>query len=171
VFFNEAKSFSAPYGVYGVLGNHDRLTDTQLSVQCMAEAGIILLDNNAVWIERGGEKIRVGGVGDLWTTTQDLQPTLEGTAKHDLMILVTHHPDYAELLPRDKIDLMLCGHTHNGQLWPFEYFVRLRYDFIGGFYKVIDMPLIVCRGTGTWGPRMRLWRPSEIVRITLKSPA
>ena len=86
-------------------------------------------------------------------------------------ILLSHSPMEAEKAAQAGVGLMLSGHTHNGQIWPFEYLVRLRYDFIGGFYKIGEMPLIVCRGTGTWGPRMRLWRPSEIVRITLKSPA
>lgn len=115
-FFGAAASFEAPMGVYGVLGNHDRLTDAELSANCMKQAGIKQLDNIGIWINKGNSKIRIGGVGDLWTTTQNLEPMLEGTKNNDLMILITHHPDYAELLPNDKIDLMLCGHTHGGQV-------------------------------------------------------
>lgn len=65
---------------------------------------------------------------------------------------------------------MLCGHTHNGQIWPFTYLVRTRYPLVAGRYQVDGLPVIVCRGAGTWGPRMRLWQPSEIVRIRLKAP-
>jgi predicted MPP superfamily phosphohydrolase len=54
------------------------------------------------------------------------------------------------------IGLMLSGHTHNGQIWPFNYVVKSIYPFIAGKYDMNGMPLIVCRGTGTWGPRMRL---------------
>ena len=64
---------------------------------------------------------------------------------------------------------MLSGHTHDGQIWPFGYLVRLTYPLLGGRYRVGGMTAIVCRGTGTWGPRMRLWRPSEIVRVTLRA--
>ncbi len=51
------------------------------------------------------------------------------------------------------------------------YIVQLTYPLLGGRYEVNGMPVIVCHGTGTWGPRMRLWRRSEIVRVTLRSPA
>jgi predicted MPP superfamily phosphohydrolase len=62
---------------------------------------------------------------------------------------------------------MLCGHTHGGQIWPFGYLIRMIYPLLEGRYEVGGMPVIVCRGTGTWGPRMRLWRPSEIMRVAL----
>jgi predicted MPP superfamily phosphohydrolase len=62
------------------------------------------------------------------------------------------------------------GHTHNGQIWPFNYLVRLSYRLLGGRYQVGDMTLLVGRGTGTWGPRMRLWQRSEILRITVRAP-
>jgi hypothetical protein len=64
---------------------------------------------------------------------------------------------------------MLCGHTHGGQIWPFGYLVRRAYPLLAGRYEVDGMPVIVTRGTGTWGPRMRLWHPGEILRITLRA--
>ena len=65
--------------------------------------------------------------------------------------------------------LMLSGHTHSGQIWPFNYLVGFRHPLLGGLYQVDGMTLVVTRGAGTWGPRMRLRRPSEIVRIKLKA--
>ena len=64
---------------------------------------------------------------------------------------------------------MLSGHTHAGQVWPFGWLVRLAYPHIEGSYDIGGMTLLVCRGTGTWGPPMRLFRPSEIIRITLRA--
>jgi predicted MPP superfamily phosphohydrolase len=64
---------------------------------------------------------------------------------------------------------MLCGHTHGGQIWPFGYLTRLTYPLLAGRYEVGGMPVIVSRGAGTWGPRMRLWRPGEILRVTLRT--
>jgi len=62
---------------------------------------------------------------------------------------------------------MLSGHTHAGQIWPFNFLVRRKYPLLAGRYEVTGMTLIVGCGTGTWGPSMRLWHPSEILRIKL----
>ena len=172
-FFHEAARFTAPLGVYGVLGNHDRNTDALLSQQAMERAGIRRLDNRAVWIEKGGDRIRIGGVGDLTTDIQDLKPMLDGTQRHDLMILVTHHPDYAEMLPRDKIDLMLCGHTHGGQVsfrgkwvppWPGS--AKLKY--LTGVIHEGGTTIIVSNGIGTVGPPIRICAVPQIWLITLE---
>jgi uncharacterized protein len=171
-FFKEAASFYAPLGVFGVLGNHDRWTDGDLTEKCMSEAGITLLDNRAVWIERAGAHIRVGGVGDLTTSTQDIMPMLDGTHEDDLMILVTHHPNYAMQLPKNKIDLMLCGHTHGGQVsfrgkwippWPGE--AKLKY--LTGVVKEGGTTMIISNGIGTVGPPIRICAAPQIWEITL----
>ena len=83
-------------------------------------------------------------------------------------LLLSHTPWQMEKAAHAGVSLMLCGHTHAGQIWPFSYLVRHVYPFFSGFYKIGDMKAIVCRGTGTWGPRMRLWQPCEILRITLR---
>ena len=171
-FFREARALEAPLGVYGVLGNHDRNTDAALSEKQMALAGITLLDNYAVWVEKGSSRIRIGGVGDLTTSVQDIRPMLEGTEKSDLMILVTHHPNYAELLPEDRIDLMLCGHTHGGQVsllgrwvppWPGS--AKLKY--LTGVIHEGGPPVIVSNGIGTVGPPIRIFAEPQIWEITL----
>jgi predicted MPP superfamily phosphohydrolase len=64
---------------------------------------------------------------------------------------------------------MLSGHTHGGQVWPFGWLVRLTTPFVAGRYRVGGMTLLVSRGAGTWGVRMRLWQPGEILRITLRA--
>jgi predicted MPP superfamily phosphohydrolase len=65
---------------------------------------------------------------------------------------------------------MLSGHTHGGQIWPFGYLTRRVFPLLDGLYEVNGMKVIVCRGTGTWGPRMRLWRPGQILRVSLRVP-
>ena len=66
-------------------------------------------------------------------------------------------------------NLMLSGHTHAGQIWPFNFLVWIKYPLLAGRYEVNGMTLIVCRGAGTWGPPMRLWQPSEMLRIKLRT--
>jgi len=64
----------------------------------------------------------------------------------------------------------LSGHTHGGQIWPFGFIVQRVYPLLRGRYDIDGMPVIVCGGTGTWGPRMRLWRRGEILKVTLRAP-
>lgn len=171
-FFQEAKNFKAPLGIYGVLGNHDRWTDGDLSERCMAKAGIELIDNRATWVARGNSRIRIGGVGDLTTSTQDLKPMLDGTRNEDLMILVTHHPDYALELPKDKIDLMLCGHTHGGQVsfrgkWVPPWPGRANLKYLTGVVKEGSTTIIISNGIGTVGPPIRIMAKPQLWLITL----
>jgi uncharacterized protein len=84
-------------------------------------------------------------------------------------VFLSHTPWMVERAAAAGVDLMLSGHTHNGQIWPFNFLVRTRYPFVGGRYDVEGMALHVSRGTGTWGPRMRLWPAGEISLITLRS--
>ena len=62
---------------------------------------------------------------------------------------------------------MLGGHTHGGQIWPFDYVVQQQYPLLEGRYRVEGMTVLVHRGTGTWGPRMRLWKPGVILQVVL----
>ena len=85
------------------------------------------------------------------------------------LVLLSHRPEALPAAARSGVGLMLSGHTHDGQIWPFGLLVGRIYPVLSGRAQVEGMTLIVSRGTGTWGPRMRLWHPSEIVRITLRS--
>ena len=85
-------------------------------------------------------------------------------------MFLSHSPLQAERAAEAGAGLMISGHTHGGQIWPYSYLVRKGYPLLAGLYDVNGMPVIVTRGAGTWGPRMRLWKRGEIVRITLRSP-
>jgi len=82
-------------------------------------------------------------------------------------ILLSHTPWQTDAAASAGVGLMLSAHTHGGQIWPFDYVIQRRYPLLEGQYQVGGMTVIVCRGTGTWGPRMRLWSPGEIMRVTL----
>jgi predicted MPP superfamily phosphohydrolase len=86
-------------------------------------------------------------------------------------VLLSHAPLQTDFAAGNGVDLMISGHTHGGQIWPFGYLVRQRFPLLEGSYQIGDMMLVVSRGTGTWGPRMRLWHPAEILRLTLHSKA
>ncbi len=160
---------SAPQGVWGVLGNHESHTANANNDALFKEAGIRLLHN--AWVElRPG--LVLAGVDDLAASRDTHQAQSFLTAAlagrpSGASILLSHAPVASEQAAEKGVNLMLSGHTHGGQLWPFDYLVRQRFALFEGRYEVGPMALVVSRGTGTWGPRMRLWRPAEIVRVTL----
>jgi predicted MPP superfamily phosphohydrolase len=158
----------APLGVWGVTGNHEFYSGRQPSVALMELAGCAVLRDS--WVEVAPGLVLAGvddltGRGQFDTKDAPVQKALANRPA-GAAILLSHSPWLAETAAAAGAGLMLSGHTHNGQIWPFNYLVRLRYPLLGGRYEVSGMPVIVCRGTGTWGPRMRLWRPGEILRIT-----
>jgi predicted MPP superfamily phosphohydrolase len=82
---------------------------------------------------------------------------------------MSHSPWEVERAAELGVNLMLSGHTHAGQIWPFIFLVRLAYPYVSGRYDVNGMTLVVSRGTGFWGPPMRLLRRAEITAITLRA--
>jgi len=161
---------TAPLGVWAVTGNHEFHRGNKENVDLIKDAGFQVLHDR--WIEvRPG--FILAGVDDLTSrrraglggdpVSQALKDRPPGAT-----IFLSHTPWETEKAAEYGVGLMISGHTHGGQIWPFGYLVRLRYPLLEGRYEVEGMTVIVCRGTGTWGPRMRLWRPSEIVKVILR---
>jgi predicted MPP superfamily phosphohydrolase len=165
------KTLRAPLGVWAVTGNHEYYAGLERSVHLLENAGYTVLRDRAAEIVPG---LVVAGVDDLTARRQygradrAVEKTLAGRPPGGA-VLLSHSPLQADAAAAAGAGLMLSGHTHGGQIWPFGYLVRLTYPLLGGRYEVGGMTAIVCRGTGTWGPRMRLWRPGEILRITLRA--
>jgi len=171
--FEELGKLRAPLGVFGVLGNHDYYPYADLKKRSIAAAGITLLDNKGAWIVKGKERIRIGGVGDLWRGTQDLEQTLKGTTYSDFVILLSHNPDYIEEIKPGLIDLMLSGHTHGGQislfgLWAPKLPSAYEQKYRSGVIREGNTTLIISNGIGVTFPPARLFTPPQIVVVTLK---
>jgi predicted MPP superfamily phosphohydrolase len=166
------RALRAPLGIWGVAGNHEFDEESVSSPDAGHDNGIRVLHDNWAEVRPG---LVLAGVQDLTSrrrhglTGNFVQQALQGRPSSGATILVSHTPWDVETVARSGAGLMLSGHTHEGQIWPFGYVVGLTHPFLTGQYEVNGMPLIVCRGTGTWGPRMRLWRRGEISRITLRS--
>ena len=101
----------------------------------------------------------------------DLAAALEGRDPDHELVLLAHQPKAIFDAARHGVGLQLSGHTHGGQIWPWRYMVRLDQPFVSGLGRVGDTQIYVSRGTGTWGPPMRLGEPAEITRVVLESPA
>ncbi len=161
----------APHGVWAVTGNHEFYAGADRSVRLFDDAGFrVLRDRN----EQVFPGLVLAGVDDL--TARQQFGVQDGAIEKALAnrvpgaaILLSHSPWQAERAATAGAGLMLSGHTHAGQVWPFNYLVALRYPLLAGRYEINGMSAIVCRGTGTWGPRMRLWQPSEILRVKLRA--
>jgi predicted MPP superfamily phosphohydrolase len=168
--FSTLRRLSAPLGVWAVSGNHEFHGRRGNGMRPFEEAGFHVLRDR--WVE-----VRPGfvltGVNDLTRRHRAGQrgnPVSEALSGRPpgATIFLSHTPWETEKAADAGVGLMLSGHTHGGQIWPFSYLVRLRYPLLGGRYEVDGMTVIVCRGTGTWGARMRLWWPGEILRLTLR---
>jgi predicted MPP superfamily phosphohydrolase len=161
----------ARYGVWGVLGNHEFYAGLDRAIRVYEVSGIRLLRDQAVEVAPG---LVLAGVDDLSARRQmglDGQPVDRALAGRPAgtTILLSHSPWEVERAASRGVKLMLSGHTHAGQIWPFTFFVRLMYPYVVGRFEVNGMTLLVSRGTGFWGPPMRLFRPAEITAITLRA--
>jgi len=164
------QKLQAPLGVYAVTGNHEFYAGLDRSVRLFEEAGFTVLRDRWAEVFPG---LVVAGVDDL---TARRQFGLDGEAVKKALsgrppgaaILLSHTPWEAETAAAAGAGLMLSGHTHNGQIWPFNFLSATRYALQAGRYDVGGMPMIVSRGAGTWGPRMRFPRSGEILRIRLR---
>jgi predicted MPP superfamily phosphohydrolase len=174
VCFEELKKLQAPLGKYGVLGNHDYWEGGQEALRDMNGAGITSLNNKGLWIYQNGERIRLGGVSDLWHGAPDPIPTIIEANLSDYVLLVSHNPDYAEELETGFVDMVLSGHTHGGQITFFGLFAPyLSSDYgqkyRGGFAQTAYTTVYVTRGIGMTFLPVRFFARPEITVFTLKS--
>ena len=163
------RTLSAPLGVWIVLGNHEFYARRNTGGPMINYDGLRVLSNTWTEVRPG---LVLAGVDDLTYNHRSGQggdPVSGALADRPLgaTVLLSHTPWYAEKIAGKGVGLMLSGHTHGGQIWPFGYLVKRFYPLLAGQYEVNGMTVIVCRGTGTWGPRMRLWHPGEILRVRL----
>ena len=164
----ELSRLDAALGVWAVLGNHES-HNRGSRMALLAENGIRVLRNGWVEVRPG---LVLAGVEDLTNARRNghkedpLAKALAGRPP-GATVLLSHTPWQTARAAAGGVGLMLCGHTHGGQIWPFGYLVQTRYPLLEGRYEEQGMTVLVCRGTGTWGPRMRLWQPGQILRVTL----
>jgi uncharacterized protein len=165
------RQLRAPLGVWAVTGNHEFHGDTPTTIALFESAGVRWLRDRAVELRPG---LSLSGIDYLSEHTQNGSPEAQllkslAGSNDGASLLLSHAPFQVEAAADAGFDLMLSGHTHGGQVWPFGYLVRQRYPYFLGHYRVGNMQLLVGRGAGTWGARMRLWQPGEILHIILHS--
>lgn len=171
--FEELSALRAPLGVYGVTGNHDSATDYDLIVRHMEKAGIMPLENAALDIEIGKEKIRLGGVKTSHLKKSNAAPTTLGATEEDFVILVSHNPDFAEELNNNLVDLMISGHTHGGQvtffgLWAPYIPSKYGHKYMKGIVETPYTTVLISNGVGNSFLPMRFFARPQIDIIILE---
>ena len=165
------------HGTYFVTGNHEYYSGAAPWMAELGRLGIRVLRNERVPIT-GADGVlgfQLAGVDD-WRSKDlapghgpDLAAALAGHDPTQELVLLAHQPAQAPEAQRLGVGLQLSGHTHGGQLWPFRYLVRLQQPFIAGLDRLEQLWVYTSRGTGYWGPPMRVGAPAEITRIRLRA--
>jgi uncharacterized protein len=159
-----------------VTGNHEYFGDAQGWLDRMAELGWEPLHNRHVVVERGGDLLVLAGVDDVTAKSSglaghraNLLGALAGADPRLPVLLVAHQPKYVAQAAAAGIDLQVSGHTHGGQIWPFNLLVRIDQPVVHGLSPHGERTqLYTSRGTGFWGPPFRVFAPSEITLLTLR---
>ncbi|MER7550310.1 metallophosphoesterase [Streptomyces anulatus] len=161
-----------------VTGNHEYYSEAQGWVDLMGELGWEPLRNRHLLLERGGDTLVVAGVDDVTAESSGLAGhrahlagALQGADPDHPVLLLAHQPKFIDRAAAHGIDLQLSGHTHGGQIWPFHHLVRLDQPTVAGLSSHGARTLLyTSRGTGFWGPPFRVFAPSEITLLVLRTP-
>lgn len=158
------------YGKFAITGNHEFYAGLGQALDFTRSAGFAILREEGINVAGA---INLAGVDDPTVDSLGLpkeiseKEVLSGLSRQHFTVLLKHRP----VLEKDSVgyfDLQLSGHTHNGQIFPFNFIVRRYYPLITGYFNLPnDAHLYVSRGTGTWGPPIRFLSPPEITVIDL----
>ncbi|WP_439239950.1 metallophosphoesterase [Lonepinella sp. BR2474] len=156
----------APLGVYATLGNHDFFGDQQRIAEQIKQAGIKVLWDQTETIHQ--EFVIVGRNDDLVKDRPSTAQLLESVDASLPIFVLDHRPSEIEQISQLPVDLLVAGHTHNGQIFPANLITKLTYRLAYGHEKIGHGHFIVTSGYGFWGIPMRLGSQSEVVIIDVK---
>ena len=112
--------------------------------------------------------IFVGGVPDMYSVDPNYDKLMYYAKDENYKILMSHSPLLAKQIEKDKFNLIVSGHTHGGQIFPFHFVSKSANEYLAGMYEVNGNSLYITRGAGYWGPPMRLFAPSDITVFNFK---
>lgn len=170
IFISSLQKLSSKYGTFAVTGNHEFYFGVDNFIKMAKDSGIKVLRNKKEliydWIqligieERTGKRLGNGG--------PNLEEAMQGVDLEKPLILLNHRPEDLEKAEQRGIDLQLSGHSHAGQIFPINLISMMIYNsYYYGLHKYKSMQVYTTSGAGTWGPPMRLFSRSEIVKIIL----
>jgi len=160
------------HGSFFVTGNHEYYSGARPWTALLRSLGVQVLDNRHVLLHHEGASLVMAGVAD-WSAhhfepadRSDARRAMAGAPPDaGLRVLLAHQPRSAPAAAEAGFDVQLSGHTHGGQFWPWNHFVRLQQPFTAGLHRLGRLWVYTSRGTGYWGPPLRLGAPSEITLL------
>ncbi|MCX6161293.1 MAG: metallophosphoesterase [Ignavibacteriae bacterium] len=169
----QLKNIKSKYGTYGITGNHEYIGGVEPACKYLAEHGVTMLRDTSVLIDGS---FYVAGREDrdisrfAGKSRKKLSEILEGVDKNLPVIVMNHQPFDLDEAVKEKADLHLSGHTHGGQLFPFNFLTEKIYEISRGYLKKEDTHFFVSNGAGTWGPPVRIGNRPEVVNIRIIFP-
>jgi len=162
------------HGTFFVTGNHEYYSGAAAWIAELRRLGVQVLLNEHVLLRQGDATVVLAGVTDHGAhhfdpaQRSDPQAAVAGAPPDAAVrVLLAHQPRSAEEAERAGFQLQLSGHTHGGQFWPWNHFVRLQQPYTAGLHRLRGLWIYVSRGTGYWGPPKRFGAPSEITQLRL----
>jgi predicted MPP superfamily phosphohydrolase len=164
------------HGTFFVTGNHEYYSGAHAWVDELRRLGLTVLLNEHVVIRppgNDGKPLVLAGVTDYSAGhfdpahRSDPEAALRGAPLDAVRVLLAHQPRSAAAAAKAGFDLQLSGHTHGGQFYPWNLFVRFQQPFTAGLHKLQNLWVYTSRGTGYWGPPKRFGAPSEITALRL----
>lgn len=168
---DQLKKLQTVYGTYFIVGNHEYFHGIEEIINSVKSLGIKVLENENVYIGEAAKGFNLAGVYDVMGDRAghhkpDLKKALSGSTASPT-VLLAHQPRFINEI-KDEVDLVLSGHTHGGQIYPFRLLVKIVQPYLAGLYSHNEkVQIYVNKGTGFWGPPMRLGATAEITNITI----
>ncbi|MEO8102079.1 MAG: metallophosphoesterase, partial [Betaproteobacteria bacterium] len=168
------EGLSSRHGTFFVTGNHEYYSGANAWIRELRRLGLRVLLNEHLVLQHGAGAVVIAGVTD--TSAHHFDPAqrssperaIAGAPDHaSVRVLLAHQPRSAAAAADAGFHLQLSGHTHGGQFWPWNHFVKLQQPFTAGLDRLAGMWVYTSRGTGYWGPPKRFGAPSEITHLRL----
>jgi hypothetical protein len=165
------RKIQSKFGVVAITGNHEYIGGVEPACKYLVEHGITMLRDSSIKIDNsliivGREDVSIHGFAGK--NRKPLRELMSGIDKSYPIILMDHQPFHLEEAEANGVDLQLSGHTHHGQLWPFNFISKKVYELSWGYKKKGNTHYYVSCGVGTWGPPVRTGNNPEIVNLKLK---
>lgn len=165
------RSIKSKHGVIAITGNHEYIGGVEQACQYLTDHGVQVLRDGAVKLL---DSLYIVGREDRSISQfsgkkrKPLSELMQGVDKSLPIILMDHQPFHLEEAEQHGVDLQLSGHTHHGQLWPFNFITKKVYELSWGYKQRGRTHIYVSSGVGTWGPPIRTGNRPEIVNVRLK---